>query len=111
MHYCTSCIQCSLIQTFMLDKFEQAHNTAEPTKKKNQTKGEGTVDHIWFTKFQSDCKNSNDQARLDRPKTVFSETTLQAIEANPESRTLMVSDKFSIFMVQYGFITFTQQKH
>ena len=52
-------------------------------------KGEGIVNSStvtrWFEKFWLGCKNLDNQARSDRPKTVDSKAILQAIDANSES--------------------------
>ena len=69
-------VQCSLIWELMLYEFEMGHNAMEATKNICWVKVEGENDHNtvtrWFKKFCLGCKNLNDQARSDRPKTVNS---------------------------------------
>ena len=36
----------------------------------------------WFKKFQSSCKNLNNQAKSDKSKTMDSKDVLKAIEVN-----------------------------
>ena len=61
-------MQYSLIQKFMLYKFELSCNTMEATKNICCEKGRGTVNlntiTRWFKKFHTDYKNFNDQIRL-----------------------------------------------
>ena len=77
----------SLIQEFILYEFELGHNTAKATQTICCVKG--AVDHntvtIYWKKFRSGCKNLDDQARLDGPKSGNFAFVLQAIEANPAS--------------------------
>ena len=66
------------------------------------------VDHStvmkWFQKFCSDCKNQNNLARTDRPKTLDLETLLQATEVNLASSTQRVSGEPGIFQIQYNLL-------
>ena len=93
-------MQHSLIQEFVFYEFELDHNTAEAIKNICCVKGEGAVDHSittrWLKKFNSSYKNLDDQASAGRPKTVYSEAILPAIEANPVSNTQRVSSKLNI---------------
>ena len=77
-------IQRSLIQELMLSEIELTHNIAEATKNICWMISEGAVDHStvnkWFKKFCTGWKNSDNQAKSGRPKTVDSEADLQAIE-------------------------------
>ena len=69
-------VQHSLIHELILYKFKLGYNSAEVTKNICWVKGESAVENgiviRWFKKFHSDHKNLNDQARLDRPKTMDS---------------------------------------
>ena len=93
-------MQHSLIQEFMLYKFKLGHNSIETTKNITCVKGEGAVDHSivtrWFKKFHLSCKNLDDQARSDRPKTQEPEAMLQALEANLMNSTQKASDNLGI---------------
>ena len=84
----------------MLYKFKLCYNVVKVTKDICCANGEAAVDHStisrWFKKFLSNCKNLNDQPRLDRPKIMDSEAVLQATETNLVSRTLRVSGKLNI---------------
>ena len=88
----------SLIQELVLYKFEMGHNVAEAIKIICCTNGERTVTR-WFKKFCLGCKNLNDPVKLDKPKTVDSETVLQAIEANLSSSTLRVSGELGMILL------------
>ena len=65
-------VQCRELKFY---KFEMGHNTTETTKNLCCMKDEGAVDHStitrYFKKFYWSCKNLDDQARSDRPKTGF----------------------------------------
>ena len=80
--------------------FKFDHDTVEATKTICCGKGEESFDHSqltrWFNKFCLDCKNLDNQARLDRPRTKDSETVLQAIVADSASNTWRVSGELSI---------------
>ena len=84
-------IQHCLIWEFMLFEFEMYCNAAVATKKICCVKGEGLVDYStvtrWFKKFNSGCKNLNNQAKQGRSKAIDSKFMFRAIEANPESST------------------------
>ena len=82
----------SLIQELMLYKFKLSHNTRDAIKNICCVKGEGVAEYSTITRkfkeFYLYCKNLDNQARSDRPKTVDSNAMLQAIE---ESSTWRVS--------------------
>ena len=63
-------------------------------------KGEGAVApstvNRWFKKFHSGCKNLDDQARSDRPKSEDSEVVLQAMEVDPVRSIFRVSGELGI---------------
>ena len=85
----------------MLYNFKLGHNITESTKNICcAAKGEGAVDHVtvtrWFKKFCSVCKNLNDQARVDKPKSMDSEAMFQTIETNLVSNTWRVSGELDI---------------
>ena len=86
-------------QELMVYKFELGHNAAEATKNICCVNDEGAVDLStvtkWFKKFRSGWKN-DDQAMSGWPKTVHSETALQAIEPNPVSSTWRESSELGI---------------
>ena len=86
--------QRSQIWELLLYEFELGHNAAEVTKNICCAKGEGRVDQSTITrrskKFYFGCKNFDDRARSDRPKTMDSEDLLQAIEANLPGSTCRV---------------------
>ena len=52
--------------------FKLGYNTEEAIKNICCAKGEGTFDHWRFKNFCLDCKNLNDQAKLDGLQTVDS---------------------------------------
>ena len=85
----------------MLYNFKLSHDTTEATKNICWTKGKDTVDHgtvtRWMKKFCSGCKNLDNQASSGKPKIMDCEVALQAIEVNPMSNTLKVSDKLDTF--------------
>ena len=64
----------------------------------------------WLKKFCSRCKNLNDQARSGKPKTVNSETALQAIEANRVSSIWRVSGELAISQWDSP-LSWSQQNH
>ena len=74
------------MQKLLLYKFELNHNAKEAMKNISCMKGEGAVDKStvkrWFKKFCLGCKNLDDQAKSSSPKTMDSEITVQAIDAN-----------------------------
>ena len=73
---------------------ELDHNAVEATKNICRAKGEGAVDrntvNRWFKKFHAGCKNLNEQARSDRPKSVDSDSKLQAVASNSATSTRRV---------------------
>ena len=74
-------MECSLIQELMYYKFKQGYNPTEASKN-ICVKGEGTVNHITVTRGLKKCWTRvarNDQVKSGRPKTMDSETPLQAI--------------------------------
>ena len=83
------------IWKLIIYEFELGHNTIEVTKKIYCVKGESTLYHNTvtrsFKKFQSGCKNLDNQARPDRPKTLVSKAVLQTIETKQVSNTWSVS--------------------
>ena len=78
--------QYNLIWELLLYQLKLEHNNTEATKNIYCAKGEGTVDHNTVTRqLKKLClgnKNLEDQARLDRPKTMDSKTDFQAIDTN-----------------------------
>ena len=70
----------------MLHEFELGLNATEATKNICGAKGEGAFNRRtvtrWFKKFQSGCKNFDNQKGPDRTKIVDSETVLQTIGTN-----------------------------
>ena len=68
------------------------------------------VDHNrgtrWLKKFHLSCKNLDNQARSGRPKNKYSETVLQAIQANLLSSTERVSSKIIISKSSEVHLTF-----
>ena len=67
-------------------ELELGHNTTEATKNIHHVKCEGTVDYSTvtrlFKKFCLGCKNLNNKAKSNRPKTIDFKDELQAIGAN-----------------------------
>ena len=78
----------------MLYEFEPDHNAVETNKNNCCTKGKGAVVlrivNRWFMKFHTVCKSLEDQAQWGKPKTIDSQTVLQAIETNPTISTRWV---------------------
>ena len=93
-------IQLSLVRELMLYEFRLGHNDVEATKNICCVKSEGMVHYNrvtrWFKKFCLGCKNLNDQARSERPKTMESEVVLQAIKPNLVISIQRVSSKLNI---------------
>ena len=93
-------VQCSLIWELMLYEFELDPNAAEATKNICCAKDGGTVDNSRVTRWLKivclGCKNLNNQAKSGRPRSMDSETMLQAIETNLASSTWRVSGELSI---------------
>ncbi len=75
----------------MLYEFEPGHNATLATKDICGIKDEDVVDNNTVTrrlkKFRTRCKNLDDWARSDWPKTVGCEALLQNIRANSVSST------------------------
>ena len=73
----------------MFYEFKLGHNVMEATKNISSAKGKCAVDHNmvarWLKKFCLDCKSLDDQAKIDRLKTMDFEAMFQTIEINPES--------------------------
>ena len=84
-------VQCSLIR-------ELIHDIMEATKNICCTKIGDTIQHFirWFKNFCSGCKNFDDQTRLSRSKTVYSEAVSQVIQINLRSSTQRVSGEVDI---------------
>ena len=77
--------------------FKLGHNVAEATKNNFCAKDEGTVDHSnQMVQEISLSKDLSNQAKLDNPKTVDSETMLPSIEVNTVSSTQRVSGELGI---------------
>ena len=79
----------SLIQEFMLYEFTSLNWTVMLQKlPKGFVVCETKVDHStvsrWLKKFCSGCMNLNDQAKSGRPKTMDSESVLQAMKAKSD---------------------------
>ena len=79
-------MQHNLIWELMLSEFELGHNAMEAIKNIFYKKGEGAVDHNRVTrgskKFNLGCKDLDDQAKSDRPKSMDSKVILQARREN-----------------------------
>ena len=70
----------------MIYKFEISYYATEATKNICCAKSDGVVDHWMVKKFCLGCKNLDDQARSDKPKTMDSKAMFQAREANLVSK-------------------------
>ena len=70
-------LQCSLIWKLIFNELEVDHNAVEATKNICCAKDEDAVNHSavtrWFKKFCKGCKNFDNQAKSDKPKTMNSE--------------------------------------
>ena len=70
----------SLIWEFIVYEFKLGHHAMEATKNVCGAKGEGTFDHRTVTRW---FKNLDNQAKLDKPKSMDYKAVLKAIEVNP----------------------------
>ena len=86
----------SLIQEFMFYEFELGHDTEEATKNIFVGKVKVQCSKQMFQKFCLGCENFDDQARSDRPKTMYSMTVLQPIDKNPVCSTRRVSGELGL---------------
>ena len=89
-----------LILELMFYELELGQNAVIETRKIGWVKAKETVDHSsitrWFMIFRSGYKNLDNQTMSGRPERVNSEAVFQAIETNPVSNTVRVSDEVGI---------------
>ena len=101
-------VQCSLIQELMFYEFRLDHSITEATKNICGAKGEGAVDYSTITrlfkKFQSCCKNIDNQEMSGSPQTVDCKAVLQTIESNLVSSMQRISGELS--SLQYSIVCY-----
>ena len=94
------------IQRGLMREFKLSYNAGEANKNICCLKGESELDYSivtrWLKKFLLCCKDTDDQARSGRPKSVDSDAILKAVEANPVSVIWRVSGEISI--VQFDVV-------